>query len=182
MMIFVEHRLTRMPQGASPMTLACSPVLHTSAPDGATPPSREQLLAINVNPDTGLATDYLNHFNEIVMLLDLCGDMPELCGDVLAWTPATYREHFERSGFRDREMTIAAYDAAPATVRAAFDETVAAIDHALLSAQRDLAAADPETIAAIGPARAKHVQPLLARADALIHGAPCRDAVPASAA
>ena len=30
-----------------------------------------------VHPVTGLATDYLNHYNEIVMLLDLVPSMPE---------------------------------------------------------------------------------------------------------
>jgi len=31
--------------------------------------SRESLVAANINPATGLATDYLNHFNEITMLI-----------------------------------------------------------------------------------------------------------------
>ena len=32
----------------------------------------------NINDQTLLATDYLNHFNEIVMILDMLPDMPEL--------------------------------------------------------------------------------------------------------
>jgi len=30
-----------------------------------------ELLAANINPRTGLATDYLNHFNEAIMLLEM---------------------------------------------------------------------------------------------------------------
>jgi hypothetical protein len=32
----------------------------------------------NINDQPLLATDYLNHFNEIVMILDMLPDMPEL--------------------------------------------------------------------------------------------------------
>ena len=35
----------------------------------------------NIDPQTLLATDYLNHFNEIVMLLELIPDMPECFED-----------------------------------------------------------------------------------------------------
>lgn len=144
----------------------------TSPVHGTTPPSREAMLAANVNPDTGLATDYLNHFNEVVMALDLLADMPDLRDDVLAWAPATYREHFERSGFRSRAIAIAAYASAPAEVRLAFDATVAAIDARLIAAQRALVCADPDDIARIAPALADSLRPLLAQADRLIHGAP----------
>ena len=36
-----------------------------------------RLAAANINPRTGLASDYLNHFNEAVMLLDLLQQAPE---------------------------------------------------------------------------------------------------------
>ena len=32
----------------------------------------------NINPATGLATDYLNHFNEAIMLLDMLSKLPGL--------------------------------------------------------------------------------------------------------
>ncbi|WP_213030289.1 hypothetical protein, partial [Acinetobacter baumannii] len=49
-----------------------------------------QLKAANINPRTGLATDYLNHFNEAIMLLEMVPDMPECAEDFLAWTPLSY--------------------------------------------------------------------------------------------
>ena len=42
-----------------------------------------QLRAANINPRTGLATDYLNHFNEAIMLLEMITDMPECAEDFL---------------------------------------------------------------------------------------------------
>ena len=48
----------------------------------------------NINPSTGLATDYLNRFNEAVMLLDMLTTCPEFRADFLSWEPMSYREHF----------------------------------------------------------------------------------------
>jgi hypothetical protein len=38
--------------------------------DETTALSPERLAKANISPVTGLATDYLNHFNEAIMLLD----------------------------------------------------------------------------------------------------------------
>jgi len=59
-----------------------------------------QLKAANINPQTGLATDYLNHFNEAIMLLEMIPDMVECAEDFLAWTPLSYAEHFIASNFK----------------------------------------------------------------------------------
>src|ERR1700681_4409064 len=78
------------------------------------------LQAANINPRTGLATDYLNHFNEAVMLLEMIPDMPECAEDFLGWRPLTYREHFMASHFEARDLAIEAYDCADAGVRIEF--------------------------------------------------------------
>ena len=39
------------------------------------------LTAANINPETGLASDYLNHFNEAIMLLDMIPALPECTED-----------------------------------------------------------------------------------------------------
>jgi hypothetical protein len=41
------------------------------------------LKAANINPATGLATDYLNHYNEIAMMIATLGDMPDMREPVL---------------------------------------------------------------------------------------------------
>ncbi|WP_346433035.1 hypothetical protein [Breoghania sp.] len=79
--------------------------------------SYENLVEANINPSTRLATDYLNHFNEIVMLLELHSDMPECIPDVLAWQPANYADHFMNSNFAAKELAVRAYNAAPAAER-----------------------------------------------------------------
>jgi hypothetical protein len=80
-----------------------------------------QLRAANINPRTGLATDYLNHFNEAIMLLEMVPDLPECASDFLEWRPLTYAEHFIASNFRARDLAIEAYQTADATIRSEFD-------------------------------------------------------------
>ena len=58
------------------------------------------LRAANINPRTGLATDYLNMFNEAVMLLEMIPDMPECAEDFLGWQPLSYAEHFTAIQFQ----------------------------------------------------------------------------------
>ena len=75
----------------------------------------------NINPATGLSTDYLNHFNEAIMLLEMLRDAPDCRDDFLAWRAKSYREHFAASRLRSRDTAIAAYDAADAHARESLD-------------------------------------------------------------
>src|SRR5271163_1492353 len=90
-------------------------------PDPGTGPKEEaraaQLRAANINPRTGLATDYLNHFNEAIMLLEMIPDMPECAEDFLGWQPLSYAEHFTASNFKARELAIEAYESADQGIR-----------------------------------------------------------------
>ena len=47
------------------------------------PAPRVRLADANINPATGLATDYLNHFNEAIMLLEMLSSCPECRDDFL---------------------------------------------------------------------------------------------------
>lgn len=96
----------------------------TQAPDL----SRDALAAANICPSTKLATDYLNHFNEPAMLVDMLDAMPEAAEDILEWEPRTYVEHFETSGFRDKELAIAAYSSADPHVIARFEAACADVN------------------------------------------------------
>jgi len=87
--------------------------------------SEPELLAANVNPFTGLATDYLNLFNEAIMLFEMGIDMPDMAEELADWKPRGYVEHFENSGFELREVVISGYLHAPSDVRLAFDECCA---------------------------------------------------------
>src|SRR3979411_3502933 len=76
-----------------------------------------RLRAANINPRTGLATDYLNHFNEAIMLLEMVPDMPECAEDFLTWTPLSYAEHFWASNFKARDLAIEAYELSDAKTK-----------------------------------------------------------------
>src|ERR1700688_4485743 len=98
---------------------------HQTDPD--TEARAARLRAANINPHTGLATDYLNHFNEAIMLLEMIPDMPECAEDFLLWYPLSYREHFMASHFKARDLAISAYDSADPALRAEFDNITSAM-------------------------------------------------------
>jgi hypothetical protein len=56
-----------------------------------------------------LSTDYLNCFNEIMMVIELAADMPEMLDELRSWQPISYVQHFEKSGLRHSEVSIAGY-------------------------------------------------------------------------
>lgn len=86
---------------------------------------RSHIPGTNINESTLLASDYLNHFHELVMLFEALSSEPDgFSEDLLAWRPLTYEEHFTQSGFRDKNLAIAAYRRAPHKIRARFDEAV----------------------------------------------------------
>src|SRR5215218_1014759 len=92
-----------------------------------------ELQAVNISPRTGLATDYLNHFNEAIMLLEMIPDMPDCAEDFLSWQPISYREHFAASNFRARELAIETYDAADPAIRREFDSITCAMSSILVA-------------------------------------------------
>jgi hypothetical protein len=100
------------------------------------------LAAANINPATGLATDYLNHYNEVAMLIGMLDDMPEAREDILGWEPVSYPEHFIRTHFKGRDLAIAAYAACPPPTLAAFEQACAALETAVLYAQAELEAGE----------------------------------------
>jgi hypothetical protein len=129
------------------------------------------LLAANINPRTGLATDYLNHFNEAIMLLEMIPDMPECAEDFLDWQPLSYAEHFTASHFKARDLAIEAYDSADAGVRAEFDNVTSAMTSiltAVSAAMRD--ATQDKTRARLAEQATGWVKPLVALAGGIING------------
>jgi hypothetical protein len=81
----------------------------------------DALAAANIMPATGLATDYLNVFNEAIMLFGLLPDMPDMIDELKLWEPLSYPEHFARSGFQAKGLAIAAYENADPAIRGPFD-------------------------------------------------------------
>ncbi|SDT92910.1 hypothetical protein [Stappia sp. ES.058] len=138
--------------------------------------SADRLAAANINPHTGLATDYLNHFNEVVMMLEMLPAMPDCAEDVLDWTPLSYEAHFEASVFTEKGLAIEAFYAAPPPLRRALRDVVATLDTAVCEKQGRLRAVaeTPEGIDALAASLAtetvEEIKPLIASASAIIHG------------
>lgn len=86
----------------------------------------------NINSLTLLATDYINHFNEVHMLIDMLPSMPDCIEDIQEWTPLSYQEHFQNSGFSAKELAIEAYEHSPVAYRLPFEDTVAKMDNLIL--------------------------------------------------
>ncbi len=131
----------------------------------------ERLRAANINPRTGLATDYLNHFNEAIMLLEMIPDIPECADDFLGWQPMTYCEHFTASNFKGRDLAIEAYDSADTGVRAQFDNLTAAMTSILTAVGTGMReATQDKTRARLAEQATGWVKPLVALAGGVING------------
>jgi hypothetical protein len=129
----------------------------------------------NVNPDTLLATDYLNHFNEAVMLLQMLPSAPvEIAADLSAWRHETYEQHFLHSGFRNRNLAIAGYRNAPVNVRHAFDTVTGDISGKLAAllqkVQAGLESGDMEAVSHLCAEGIPAIEAQLEVASAIVNG------------
>jgi hypothetical protein len=152
----------------SPAANAVRPASKTATDNAA---RAAQLRAANINPRTGLATDYLNHFNEAVMLLEMVPDMPECAEDFLGWRPLSYAEHFTASNFKARALAIEAYDTADVRIRTEFDNITSAITSILTAvgaAMRE--ASQDKTRARLAEQATGWVKPLVMQAGGIING------------
>jgi hypothetical protein len=131
---------------------------------------RARLIEANINPVTGLATDYLNHFNEAIMMLELAPQMPECIDDFCAWRPLSYCEHFAASSFRERDLAIAAYQQADPALRQRLDQLADGMN-AILLATAAAMRAEPPALATLAQDALARLRPLVAHAGAVIHGA-----------
>lgn len=127
-----------------------------------------RLKAANINPATGLATDYLNHYNEIAMTIASLADLPEMRDEVLGWRPLGYPAHFLRTRYADQGLAIAGYIAAPRDVKAEFLAVRDELDSRLSDLQARLASGDgaPEKLSA----EAKAIFADIARLGGIING------------
>jgi hypothetical protein len=143
------------------------------APGGvaASPISADELRAANINPRTGLATDYLNHFNEAVMLLEMIPDLPDCAEEFLAWQPLSYAEHFHASNFKARDLAIRAYDTANPDIRAEFDNITSNMTSILTAVAAAMRQVNQDHSRAALAERATHwVKPLVMAAGSVING------------
>lgn len=138
---------------------------------------RSHIPGTNINESTLLASDYLNHFHELVMLFEAISSEPDdFSEDLLSWRPLTYEEHFAESGFRDKNLAIAAYRRAPPKIRARFDEAVARLHGEAVTLVGEVAAElkDSKNLNKTCEKAAQRLRVLIDEANAIANG----DALP----
>jgi hypothetical protein len=153
------------------MTSAANPAQSNRRPSLDNEARAAQLRAANINPRSGLATDYLNHFNEAIMLLEMIPDVPECAEDFLGWRPLSYAEHFTASNFKARDLAIAAYESADSGIRAEFDNITSAMTSILSAVGAAMREAHQDkTRAMLAEQATGWVKPLVALAGGIING------------
>ena len=157
-------------QGMAGDNMSVRRVLPAGAPD-ARDDRAARLASANINPATGLATDYLNHFNEAIMLLEMLESCPECADDFRAWRPMSYREHFAQPQYKHRAIAIDAYERADPAARQYLDTLANAMTDVLQATRKALAAdLPPRAAVQLAERTAAWLRPLVARAAAVING------------
>ena len=138
------------------------------------PALRERAMGTNVNEQTLLATDYLNHFNEVVMTLEMLADMPELLEEAKEWKPKSYKDHFRDSTIADRELAVEAYDHVPPKFKEPFEKNIGKINQLMTTSierlDNDIQNGDMDLVRANAKALSQVIQRLMDMCSANIHG------------
>ena len=91
----------------------------------------EQLRQANhlVNPSSGIANDFLNQYNVILLLVENLPILPpEMIEELLAWKPRTYEEYFQASPLIGGHLAIEIYQALDGAFRERFEAQIAKIN------------------------------------------------------
>lgn len=145
-----------------------------SAENGDFETYQEKVRGTNINEATLLATDYLNHFNEIVMTLEMVPMMPEILEEAKEWKPKSYQQHFLDSGFSDKELAVEAYNHVPSRFKDPFELTISQMDQLVAATidrlEKGLAEGATELVQEAASTNSKIIQRLIDVASGIIHG------------
>lgn len=134
-----------------------------------------QVVGTTIDPRTLLSTDYFNAFNEVIMLIDMMADMPEVLEDIRAWKFRSYQEHFQESGLSFGPLAIEAYLHSPAETRKKFDALIDVIRQTIEEAASKLAVPDSsnsaDKIKFMATGYARHLHALIETGSGIVHGA-----------
>ena len=135
---------------------------------------RRRVAGTNISDTSLLATDYLNHFNEVVMLIDMIPDMPECLDDVREWRPKSYAQHFADSGLPEADLAIAAYEHSPEAYRLPLEQTVDNLNRLVDASLGRIASAiesgDQNSLVDAASQVSREMQRLVDAASAIING------------
>jgi hypothetical protein len=135
---------------------------------------RERVQGTTIDSSTLLSTDYFNLFNEVIMLLGMLPDMPDMLDEVSAWQFKTYSQHFAESGLAFAPLAIEAYPHAPPATLTAFEQTIGKMHTTIEEAKRvlhdDLAAGDMDIFAGKAIGYSMELQRMVDTGSAIVHG------------
>lgn len=136
---------------------------------------RARVSGTTIDGGTLLSTDYFNSFNEVIMLLGMVPDMPEMLEEVQAWQFRTYEQHFRESGLPFASLAIEAYAHVPSQVRVRFEKTVLELRETIEEARRTLRlpanAAELDRLKLRAVDCSMRLQALVDTCSAIVHGA-----------
>jgi hypothetical protein len=136
---------------------------------------RARVAGTTIDGGTLLSTDYFNSVNEIIMLLGMIPDMPEMIEDVQGWTFRTYEEHFRTSGLAFAPLAIEAYQHVPPKTRDNFERVLLEMRSTVDEARETLVslagAAEIERLKLSAVDYSKRLQSLVDTGSAIVHGA-----------
>ena len=135
---------------------------------------RKLVEGTTINTETLLSTDYLNHFNELIMMLEMVPDMPEMFEEARAWEPKTYQDHFHDSAFTHKDLAIMAYDHAPPEYREPLDQTIVQLNDRIKDGLQKIGVliehGEPDLLRIETTSISRGFQELMDRAGAIING------------
>jgi hypothetical protein len=111
----------------------------TSSPDPGRLREIAAAASIGIDAGSGLASDYLNQFNEVSMILDMAAEDCELLEELEGWSPRGYVEHFENSSFADTPLVLEAWRLSPPETRRRFEEQALRLGDSIREALEQLA-------------------------------------------
>ncbi len=82
-----------------------------------------------VNPNSGLANDFLNQYNELLLLVEnLPILLPEMMDELLAWEPKSYEAYFQASSLPGGSVAIDIYRSLDLAFQNKFEAQIVKID------------------------------------------------------
>lgn len=134
----------------------------------------EQIVGTNIDPRSFLSTDYFNHFNEVIMLLNMVADMPDILDDIDKWDFKTYRQHFVESGLGFAPIAIEAYNYAPVELRDKLERLSAQMSMLVVETRiklrQMLENADTDRFREIAMLHSMELQGMVDDGGAIVHG------------
>lgn len=132
----------------------------------------QTLVDNNVNLVSGLATNYLNHYIEILLLLEILPDMPDCFEDIRNWKPMSYPAHVRQSGLPNNEIVLKAYEIVDKNRREQLamvaQEADRGLEGLIMRAGTAVDKNDPELLHTVASQAKEFLSPLIERMTGLI--------------